>query len=357
MRTFPKNRIPAGAKILLIKLRSIGDVIYNTAVYTPLKNCFPDAHLTVLVEPASYDIVRSHPDVDAVLCFRKGSLAEQARFYWNLFRSRYDVAIDMHEGTRGALMCFCTQARYRVGNRFAKRSFLYNVRLDFSDLNPQYPIDYQVALITKMGAAFDRPQPVVHLSAESRANAARILTQNGIAPEDPYCIVHPGSRRIYNRWSSDDFAHVVTALHSEYGLKVVLTCGPGEEEQVRAVTDKIRNSPYVFVKTELQELAAITEGAEFSLCHNGGFMHLSSVLGTPVVALFGSVHPRVWRPLGERDVILYRDLECSPCNDKTRKKECYGGDTECMRAITKEHVLEGVDRILQKDARELKEEL
>ncbi len=354
MRTFSKNRVRPGAKILLIKLRSIGDVIYNTAVYTPLKRCFPDAHLTVLVEPASYDLVRSHPDVDRVLCFRKGSFAGQAGFYRRLFSERYDVAIDMHEGTRGALMCFLTQARFRVGNLRAKRSFLYNVKLDFSDLNPKYPIDYQVALITKMGVHFENPAPAVHIAHESRMNAARILQENGIAPEDPYCVVHPGSRRIYNRWPAEEFAHLVDKLHREYGLKVLLTCGPGEEEQVRAVTDRIENNAYAFVQAELQELAAITEGAEFSLCHNGGFMHLSSVLGTPVVALFGSVHPRVWRPLGKRDVVLYQNVECSPCDEKTRKKECYNGDTECLRAITREHVLEGVDRILQKDARELK---
>ena len=53
----------------------------------------------------------------------------------------------MHEGTRGATMCFVTQARFRVGHKFAKRSFLYNVPLEFGDLKPRYPIDYQAALI------------------------------------------------------------------------------------------------------------------------------------------------------------------------------------------------------------------
>ena len=73
MEMFPRDKIPENPKILVIKLRSIGDVIYNTAVYTPLKNSFPGSHLSVLVEPASYDIVRHHPDVDEVLCFEEKS--------------------------------------------------------------------------------------------------------------------------------------------------------------------------------------------------------------------------------------------------------------------------------------------
>ena len=44
------NKLPKNPKFLIIKLRSIGDVIYNTAVYTPLKKRFPDSHLSVLVE-------------------------------------------------------------------------------------------------------------------------------------------------------------------------------------------------------------------------------------------------------------------------------------------------------------------
>ncbi|MFQ5449552.1 MAG: glycosyltransferase family 9 protein [Nitrospinaceae bacterium] len=330
----------------MIKLRSIGDVVYNTSVYTPLKRCFPDCHLTVLVEKPSYDLVRYHPDVDEVLCFQKDSPLRQAGFYFRLFRARYDVVIDMHEGTRGAVMCFLTGARFRVGHKYARRSFLYNVKLEFKDLQPKYPIDYQTALIKKMGAHFDRVAPAIHLDPARRKNALRLLEKNGIHREDEYCIIHPGTAKIFNQWQHEKFARLAEIFHADYGLKVILTCGPGEEDQVHSVTRLIKNIPFVFLTADLQELGVITQGARFALCHNGGYMHLASVLGTPVIALFGAVHPRVWKPLGERDVILYKKVECSPCNHKTRKKECYSGDAECKRLIAVEDVLEGVDRIL-----------
>ncbi len=344
---FDKTKIPPQAKILLIKLRSIGDVIYNTAVYRPLKQSFPDAHLTVLVERASYDLVRDHPDVDEALCFDKGSLWDQLKFYWMLFKGRYDVAIDMHEGTRGAIMCFATQAPLRVGHKLARRSFLYNVKLELDGFQLDYPLDYQVALIKKMGAVFDKIAPAIHLSDASRDRARKLLLENGIRPEDPYCIIHPGTRKIYNQWPFDRFARLAERFAVDYGLKVVITCGPGEEDLAQAVIREIKDTSFVLITASLQELGAITEGAEFSVCHNGGYMHLSSVLGTPVIALFGSVHPRVWKPLGQRDVILYKQVECSPCNHKTRKKECYQGDTECLQKITVDDVLEGVNRILE----------
>ena len=84
-----KDHIKPDAKILLIKLRSIGDVVYNTAVYTPIKKHLPNANLTVLVESASYDIVKNHPDVDEVLCFEKSSFLIQVKFYFHLILQKY----------------------------------------------------------------------------------------------------------------------------------------------------------------------------------------------------------------------------------------------------------------------------
>ena len=347
MERLIKEKISPKAKILLVKLRSIGDVVYNTAVYAPLKKHFPDAHLTVLVERPSCDLVCDHPDVDEVLCFDKGSIWNQLRFYWRLMRRGYDVAIDMHEGTRGAVMCFLTRAPLRIGHKFAKRSFLYNIGLEFSDLNLKFPLDYQMALIRKMGVTFDDVKPTIHISDAARSRAKNILLGHGIDSGDEFCVIHPGTRRIYDQWQYNKFARLAKVFHAQYGLKILLTCGPGEEPQAQAVLKLVCDTPVAFVQTGLQELGAITEKARFALCHNGGYMHIASVLGTPVAALFGVATPRVWKPLGQRDVIIYKNLECSPCNHNTRKKKCYEGDAECKRLIEVEDVLEGVERILR----------
>jgi len=339
-------QIPPRAKILLIKLRSIGDVVYNTAVYAPLKKTFPDSHLTVLVEKPSYGLVCDHPDVDEVLCFEKGSLWKQAQFYSRLILEGYDVAIDMHEGTRGSVMCFLTRAPMRMGNKFAKRSFLYNTKIDFSDLEPKFPVDYQVALIKKIGVSFDQVTPSVHIPDHARQKAVGFLAEHGIKNGEEYCVIHSGTKKVYDQWQYEKFARLVENIPDKYGLKVVLTCGPGEEWQAESVIKLVRGRQIKYLQTGLQELGAITQGAKFAICHNGGYMHMASALGTPVVALFGVVNPRVWKPLGPRDMVIYKNIECSPCNKQTRKSECYEGDAECKRVIAEEDVLEAVERIL-----------
>lgn len=318
-------------------------MVYNTAVYTPLKKSFPDCHLSVLVEHFSLDLVRHHPDIDQVLCFEKKSWLHQLKFYYQLFANHYDVVIDMHEGTRGAVMCFVTQAPYRVGHKFAKRSFLYNVKLEFRDFAPKHPIDYQVALIKKMGVEFGEIAPAIHISESAKSTATELLQAEGIIDE-PFCIVHPGAK-IYDRWEAEKFAELADEIYSQHHIKTLLTCGPGQKHLVDEITPKIKNAPYAFISSSLQVLGGITQRAQFVVCHDGGYMHFASALGTPVVGIFGWTNPRIWHPPGNNTTIVSKEIECRPCNLQTRKQECWDGKPECKSLINVEDIMSALNNV------------
>lgn len=337
-----KDHIKPDAKILLVKLRSIGDVVYNTAVYGPIKKHLPNAQLTVLIESPACDIVKNHPDVDEILCFRKSSFFEQAKFYFNLIFSRYDAAIDMHEGTRGAVMCFLSRARLKIGNVFAKRSFLYNTKINFSDLKPTLPIDYQAALINKMGIPVENPRPVVHVSDAWKKSGKELLTSKKLGSDTPYCIIHPGARK-YDQWQHEKFAEIAEYFFNRFNLNIIFTCGPGEHEQVEKITQCLsKKTPYTFISTDLSVLLGITASAKFVVCHNGGYMHAASAIGVPVAALFGLTDYRIWKPLGEKSIALRKDIDCWPCTSKTMKQVCRDGKPECKELISAEDVIKSI---------------
>jgi len=337
-----KQKIKPDAKILLIKLRSIGDVVYNTAVYSPIKKIFPNSQLTVLVEPASYEIVAGHPDVDNIICFKKESFFSQLKSYYRLIKKRYDVAIDMHEGTRGAVMCFISFARFRIGNKLAKRSFFYKVKVDFSDLAPKHPLDYQVAMITKLGIPITKPRPNIHITDTCRKTARDLLFSKGLHPDKSYCIIHPGARK-HDQWQFEKFAEVAKYCHTRFNLNIILTCGPGQSDQVeRLIQCLSKDVPYTFIATNFLVLLAITEDAKFVVCHNGGYMHAASAIEAPLVALFGSTDYRVWRPFGKKSLILHKDVDCWPCSFNTIKRVCWDGKPECKELISCEDVIDGI---------------
>jgi len=341
-----KNKIKPDARILLIKVRSIGDVVYNTAVYRPIKKHFPNAHLTVLVEEPSYAIVAGHTDVDDVIILKKGTIFSQLKFYYEIFKKRFDVAIDMHEGTRGAIICFISFAQFRIGNKFSKRSFLYKIKIDFSDLEPKLPLDSQVALLTKLGISIDKPRPVIHIRDSCRKIARDLLFSKNLNPDKPYCIIHPGARK-YDQWQFEKFAEVAKYFHDRFNLNIILTCGPGQSDQIKNLIKCLSEDvSYTFISTTFPVLLGITETAKFVVCHNGGYMHATSAVGTPLVALFGLTDHRVWKPLGEKSLILHKDIDCWPCSSKTMKRVCWDGKPECKELISCKDVIDGVKSIL-----------
>jgi ADP-heptose:LPS heptosyltransferase len=96
-------------------------------------------------------------------------------------------------------------------------------------------------------------------------------------------------------------------------------------------------------QTTIQQLIDELRECRLLLTNDTGTMHLASLLGVPVVAIFGSTEPRMTGPLGDGHVILRHQVECSPCF----LRQC-PIDFRCMKAVT---VQEAVDAVLSMLAR------
>ena len=79
------------------------------------------------------------------------------------------------------------------------------------------------------------------------------------------------------------------------------------------------------------------------LTNDTGMMHLASLLGVPVVAIFGSTDPSLTGPLGQGHSILRHQVECSPCF----LREC-PIDFRCMKAVSVDEVTDTILSILQR---------
>ena len=106
-------------KILLIRLRLIGDVVFTTPIPRALKRAFPDAHLTYLVEPEAAAVVAGNPHLDEVIVVpRPRGIARvlvDLRLARRLRRAQYDLVIDMHGGPRSAWLAWLSRAPRRIG--------------------------------------------------------------------------------------------------------------------------------------------------------------------------------------------------------------------------------------------------
>src|SRR3989442_6383524 len=106
---------PAPERILVLKLRYVGDVLLTTPVLSRVRDRFPKAHLDMLVNPGTDDRVRDHPALDEVLVLERGNLARQWRFVRDLRRQRFDLVIDLTDADGSPFLSWLSRSAMRLG--------------------------------------------------------------------------------------------------------------------------------------------------------------------------------------------------------------------------------------------------
>src|SRR5678809_18561 len=113
-------------KVLLVRLRSIGDTVLATPSLFALKRFLPNVTVDILVEDWVAPLLNSHPHVDNVITIKRDSLTARARVARQIRASRYDVVYNLHGGTTASLLTRATGARHRVGYSTYQYSNLHN---------------------------------------------------------------------------------------------------------------------------------------------------------------------------------------------------------------------------------------
>jgi ADP-heptose:LPS heptosyltransferase len=140
------------------------------------------------------------------------------------------------------------------------------------------------------------------------------------------------------------FAETALAIASERPVQWILFGTFADTERGATIETALGASCINRIgKTTLDELVAELSECALLLTNDTGTMHLATLLGVPVVAVFGSTEPRLTGPLGTDHAVLRHQVECSPCF----LREC-PIDFRCMKAVTVEEVVESVSSLLGK---------
>src|SRR5437764_7464335 len=148
------------SRVLLIRLRQIGDVVFTTPAIRAVRQRFPLAHITYVVEPDAAPVVERNPHItDVVVAPRhRGALqlAADLDLARRLQSRRYDLAIDFHGGPRSSLLTWLSGAPVRIGYQVAGRGWMYTRRVPRPrELRARHSVENQWDLLR----ALDFPEP------------------------------------------------------------------------------------------------------------------------------------------------------------------------------------------------------
>ncbi|MGH7255734.1 MAG: glycosyltransferase family 9 protein, partial [Nitrospirales bacterium] len=102
-------------RILVIKLRYIGDVLLATPVLRVLREHFPETRTVMLVNEGTEEVLRGNPDADEVWTVAREGLWAQAALLRRVRAARFDCVIDLTDGDRSAFLTWISRAPVRIG--------------------------------------------------------------------------------------------------------------------------------------------------------------------------------------------------------------------------------------------------
>jgi predicted lipopolysaccharide heptosyltransferase III len=349
-------------RILLVRLRLIGDVVFTTPIIRALRRRYPDAHLTYVVEPAAAPVVRGNPHITELIVARKrhgvGRVRDDLTLARQLRRGRFDLAIDLHGGPRSAFLVWASGARRRIGYAIKGRSWMYtDVVPRAADLAPRHSVLSQWDLLAPLGIeAGDPGRDAVEMAADPQS-AARVdsrLRRAGIPPDAPLVVIHLSAGNPFRRWPEDSFARIVSGLaDADPSRRIILTAGPSDATAVQRVVETVRahlrtpESVPMVEDWDLAELRALIDRAAVYIGGDSGPLHVAATTETPIVELLGPTLPersRPWRhPRLRAELVDVGALPCRPCD----QRRCAPGDFRCLTGITPERVIAAAEKIMK----------
>jgi ADP-heptose:LPS heptosyltransferase len=299
-------------RVLLVRLRSIGDTVLMTPCLAALKAWRPDLEIAVVSEQLAAPLLEGHPLVDELI-IAKQPVRSRASLIARLRNARFDVAFNMHGGSTGTILARLSGARHSAGYRGLPLSWLLSDRAPSPDVilgrSRIHSVEQQLALLNWSGVPLPESRPRLSLLVRSEITArlrARLRTLGGPAWNEAVaavaggfgCIV-PGAAFESKRWTTEGFAAVADHLSERWNLPSVVIAGQGQEGLARAVASATRARSPVLDGLSLKELAALLEMARVFVGNDSGPMHIAAALGRPVVAVWGSSDSTVWHPWTE----------------------------------------------------------
>lgn len=348
-------------RVLVIKLRNLGDVLLASPVVSTLKSEVPHVEVDALVYADTADMLRDHPDLAQLHVVHRDwkRLGAWQRFKRErmllaaLRQRRYDLIVNLTEHVRGIWLTRLLRPRFSVAPdlrsyRLYRKTFTH--RYPVIGGNRRHTVEINLDALRRLGIYPDQAKRglVLAVDASAVAEADAALSRANLVHHS-FVLIHPGSRWFFKCWPPDRMASLCEAIVAN-GMPVALVSGPDPLEKwlLNEVTRRLKQPLPVFPGTlSLKELAALIARARLFVGMDSAPMHMAAAMGTPTVALFGPSGDIEWGPWQVPHRIVSSTHTCRPCG----RDGCGGGKrSECIEVITPEQMLAAVHSLLKETA-------
>lgn len=341
-------------KLLLIQLGDIGDVVLTEPAMRAFKENFPSGKLVVCVRDKAKELVENCMPADDVISIDKkkrtlkAEIRYQTTFFQGIRNRRFDVAVDLRTGTRGAILSFLSGAPTRIG-RFSADDTIWRNRLFTQLIDPgnernQYAARHNLNIMAPLNMRISSIIPHLHVNQVMRNQALNLLKTCGIPDGLPIVAIHPFSLWRYKEWQIEQWSALIDNVSRRYPLSIIVTGAPDERQRAETLLNRCNaNVSNLAGKTPINLLPALLSLCRLIIGVDTAALHIAAAVGTPTVGIFGPSNPDCWASPGKQHRIVQNNMNCLPC----LRKGCENSESSrCLDTLPFRDVLKKVDEQL-----------
>jgi len=336
----------------------IGDVVLTLPVVQSLRRAYPTARIFVVAKSPTDELLLGHPAIDTVLTLPsapENGFWQKVRFASNLKKYNFDVGAVFPNSFGSAFLLSLTGAKCRLGYNTDARDILltHPITTTSSLKKSQYRIEYFFKILSPL--KLDNPDPSYSpiIPQDGDDTTRQVLLKMGLGENEEFITLHPGTSKLERGWHAERFGILCQKLIKE-DSKLVILLGTKKELEL---LDRIRNfgqpeTIKIIPPVNLRVLTGLIRKSQMFIGNDSGMMHLASMVGVPVLGIYGPGSPESTGPYMDPDKqeMVTRNYNCSPCRQKFFK-ECKPSPLYkpyCLEDITVKDVHDGVRRLLKR---------
>jgi ADP-heptose:LPS heptosyltransferase len=322
-----------GARVVVIRLRSMGDTVLTTPALALLKQARPDLEIFVVLERRWDRLLESNTDVAGVLIHDRSA---RWKTISAIRRLRPELCLNLHGGSTSASLTALSGAHWRAGFGHFGFPAVYQVRIPRAQQILGRSADAPVHTAEHVASA------VFYLAGAPNAGAmdipaARLYAAAAARPR-PYAVLHVTASYFTKQWAADRFLSLARRLQNGFGLEPVILAGPGQSPWPAGM-----NEFPVFDNLPLGEMMSLLKGAALFVGNDSGPAHVAAAFGVPSVVIFGSSDSRIWHPWKTRYEVVETPWVCKPCPGD----RCYAfNEPRCILSVEVDAVEKAVRAVI-----------
>lgn len=290
-------------RIGVVRTDHLGDMVLTLPLARVLGRTFPAAEIVLIAHSRTAPLVEGTPVVHRCVFVDRVPLE-------HLLRSeRFDALFFVYPRPEHAWHAWRQRVPLRIGSAYRWWSVLYNVRIpDHRSRALYHEAEYNVRMLEHItGERYGVELVPPPIAEQARADVERFLARSGIAPDEPFVVLHPGGRGSAPRWTKFPELAVLLARMLP-SFRIVVTGNAADAPLGEAITTALPSALDACGKLSLDQAIALLDRAQVVVANSTGILHIAAALGRPVVGLYPSEPPALsparWRPLAQRCAVL-----------------------------------------------------